>query len=384
MLGTAGLRLADHPTPGLAMRHLNTLARTPRPCPATVDASAEYRLQSGKKMAGQPAVRRPASLQGQPMPKPVSRRSETDKPAVAPEAARRRLVTCVTAALEKALDASLEPALYLVSTPIGNLADISLRALAVMQGTGLLLCEDTRHTRKLLTHFGISRELEPYHEHNAAAARPRILARLRAGFSVALVADAGTPLVSDPGFKLARSVLAEGMKVIAVPGASAALAALSVSGLASDRFLFAGFLPPKREGRRARLRELADVPGSLILFEAPARLAAMLADASEILGPREAAVARELTKLHEEILRGNLGELVEKLGTGEQLKGEIVVVVDPPMRAEVNDVEISAELNARMARASFRDAVREVADELGVHKSRVYRLGLALKEQETE
>lgn len=296
------------------------------------------------------------------------------------ETARRKLRACVAAALDKALEAPLAPALYLVSTPIGNLADTSLRALAAMLRADILLCEDTRHSRKLLTHFGISRDLEPYHDHNAAAARPRIVARLRAGFSVALISDAGTPLVSDPGLKLARAVLAEGLEVIAVPGPSAALAALSVSGLATDRFLFAGFLPPRAEGRRARLGELADVQATLVLFEAPRRLAAMLADASEILGARDAVIARELTKLHEETLRGTLAELVDKLGAIPALKGEFVVLVGPPAQSEIEDVDIAAALTGMLGKSSFRDAVRTVAQEFGVHKSRVYRIGLALKE----
>ncbi|MGD9866777.1 MAG: 16S rRNA (cytidine(1402)-2'-O)-methyltransferase [Hyphomicrobiales bacterium] len=309
-------------------------------------------------------------------------KARPERPAAADGAGRRKLQSCVSAALDKALDAPLEPALYLVSTPIGNLADISLRALATLERAGVLLCEDTRHSRKLLTHFGISREAEPYHEHNAAAARPRIIARLRAGFSVALISDAGTPLVSDPGYKLARAALDEGLKVVAVPGPSAALAGLSVSGLPSDRFLFAGFLPPRADGRRARLKDLSGVPATLVLFEAPQRLAAMLADAADILGARPAAVARELTKLHEDILHGTLPELVDKLGTSATLKGEVVVLVGPPVPSEVGDVDIAAALAGKFAQSSFRDAVREVSEELGVHKSRVYRIGLSLKQTE--
>jgi 16S rRNA (cytidine1402-2'-O)-methyltransferase len=285
------------------------------------------------------------------------------------------------AAFDKALSGPLAPGLYIVSTPIGNLADISLRALSVLERADMVFCEDTRHTRKLTSHFGISCELEPYHEHNAAKERPRILARIRAGHSVALVADAGTPLISDPGYKLVRAALEEGFAVTSVPGASAALAALTTSGLPSDRFLFAGFLPPRREGRRKALAELADIQSTLVFFEASSRLADMLADAAEVLGAREGAVAKELTKLHEAVVRGPLDSLAREATGSFSSRGEFVVLVGPPVARVVSDAEIKAALEVALDEASLRDAARDIAEQLGVGRKRVYALGLALKEK---
>lgn len=286
----------------------------------------------------------------------------------------------VSAALEELLRAPLEPGLYIVSTPIGNLADITLRALGVLDRADMVFCEDTRHTRKLVTHFGLASELQPYHEHNAARERPRILARIRAGQSVALVADAGTPLISDPGYKLARDALDQGLRVISVPGASAALAALTSSGLPSDQFLFAGFLPPKSGARRKRLATLADIPATLIIYEAPSRLIAMLTDAGAALGARDAVVAKELTKLHEAVLRGPLDTLADAAGEGFSDKGEFVVLVGPPLVSEVSDEEIASRLKEMLGTQSLRDAARDVAQALGVSRTRVYALGVALKE----
>ncbi|MGB0057283.1 MAG: 16S rRNA (cytidine(1402)-2'-O)-methyltransferase, partial [Methyloceanibacter sp.] len=215
----------------------------------------------------------------------------------------------VAAALADELERPLQPGLYLVATPIGNLADISLRALAVLSRADLIAAEDTRHSRKLLSHFGLRGELTAYHEHNAAKERPRLLARIRAGFSAALISDAGMPLVSDPGYKLVREALEAGLTVTSVPGASAALAALTSAGLPTDTFLFAGFLPPKGGQRRKRLEELKPVPATLIFYETASRLQATLADMAGIYGGREAAVAKELTKLHESLVRGTPAEL---------------------------------------------------------------------------
>jgi 16S rRNA (cytidine1402-2'-O)-methyltransferase len=274
----------------------------------------------------------------------------------------------------------LAAGLYLVSTPIGNLADISLRALAVLTRANLIFCEDTRHSRKLLGHYGISGELHAYHEHNAARERPRILARIRAGQSIALISDAGTPLISDPGHKLVREVREAGFEVHAIPGASAVLAALTSSGMPTDRFFFEGFLPPKTTARRKRLEVLTDIPATLVFYEAPQRVQAMLTDVSEVLGGREGAVAKELTKLHEGVMRGTLEELaagaVEALGG----KGEFVVLVGPPPPSEVSDEDIVARLEAALKEASFRDGVQNVTDMLGVPRKRVYQLALALKE----
>jgi 16S rRNA (cytidine1402-2'-O)-methyltransferase len=293
--------------------------------------------------------------------------------------APERLLERVRGALVEALANPPEPGLYIVATPIGNLGDISLRALAVLEGADTVYCEDTRHSRKLLSHFGISQDLRPYHEHNAAQERPRILEQLGAGKAVALVADAGTPLVSDPGYKLARAALEIGLKVVSIPGPSAALAALTSAGLPTDHFFFEGFLPPKREARRKRLEALKDIPATLVFYEAPSRLVAMLTDTDEILGPREGAVAKELTKLHEAVQRGPLGHLVEKVETGFAEKGEFVVLVGPPQPAEITDDEIEAQLNEVLTDHSVRDAARDVAAALGVSKSRVYTIALALK-----
>jgi 16S rRNA (cytidine1402-2'-O)-methyltransferase len=271
----------------------------------------------------------------------------------------------------------LAPGLYLVATPIGNLADITLRALATLDRADVVYCEDTRHSRTLLSHFAISRPTRAYHEHNAERERPRVLAELAAGKSVALISDAGTPLVSDPGYKLVREAAAAGHHVTSLPGASAMLAAIGSAGLPTDAFLFAGFLPPKSAARRARLAELKAVPGTLVFFEAPSRLADSLADIAAVLGAREAAVARELTKLHEEVRRGSPAELAQ--WAGEAPKGEMVILVGPPVAEEVADAVIVARLEAQLPGMSLRDATKAVAEELGVPRSRAYDLGLALR-----
>jgi 16S rRNA (cytidine1402-2'-O)-methyltransferase len=292
----------------------------------------------------------------------------------------RRLLQRAEAALAEELERPLPAGLYLVATPIGNLADISLRALAVLARADLIAAEDTRHSRKLLSHFGIRAELAPYHEHNAARERPRLLARIRAGFSVALISDAGTPLISDPGYKLVREALEEGFQVTSVPGASAALAALTSAGLPTDTFLFAGFLPPKGGQRRKRLEGLKPVPATLIFYETSSRLAATLADMAQVFGTREAAIAKELTKLHESVARGTPAELAAALDSTE-LKGEFVVLIGPPApsEADVGDDAIVARLKQALKQESFRDAVRSVAEDFKVKRSRVYDLGLTLQ-----
>jgi 16S rRNA (cytidine1402-2'-O)-methyltransferase len=275
----------------------------------------------------------------------------------------------------------LPPGLYLVATPIGNLGDISLRALSVLARAELVAAEDTRHSKKLLSHFGLRGELTPYHEHNAERERPRLIARLRAGQSVALISDAGTPLISDPGYKLVRDALEQGLMVTSIPGPSAALAALTSSGLPTDSFLFAGFLPPKSGPRRARLEELKEVPATLVLFETAPRLAKSLADMADLLGAREAAICKELTKLHETVTRGLLDALAVELAERETLKGEFVVVVAPPAgnADEPSDEKIEQQLAKALKLESFRDAVRLVAEVLNVSRARVYELGLKLK-----
>ena len=291
-----------------------------------------------------------------------------------------RRIQRVEAALAGEMERQLQPGLYLVATPIGNLADISLRALAVLARADLITAEDTRHSRKLLSHFGIKAELTPYHEHNAAKERPRLLARIRAGFSVALISDAGTPLISDPGYKLVREALEAGLQVTSVPGPSAALAALTSAGLPTDTFLFAGFLPPKGGQRRKRLEELKPVPATLIFYETASRLHAALADMAEVYGAREAAIAKELTKLHESVARGSPAALAAAFDSTE-LKGEFVVLVGPPNphEAEIGDDAIVASLKQALQQESFRDAVRSVADKFKLKRSRVYELGLTLE-----
>jgi len=284
------------------------------------------------------------------------------------------------AALRALLVEPLPRGFYVVATPIGNLADVTLRALAVLGQADVIYCEDTRHSRILLAHYAIARPTRPYHEHNAAHERPRVLAELAAGKSVALISDAGTPLICDPGYKLVRAAAAAGFPVTALPGPSAALAALASAGLATDAFLFAGFLPPRRNARQARLTELKAVPASLVFFEAPSRLADSLGDIAAVLGDRAAAVARELTKMHEEVRRASPAELARWAGEVTP-KGEMVIVVGPPLAVVVTDTQITERLAPLMGTISLSDAVRNVAHELGVPRKRVYDLALGLQSQ---
>jgi 16S rRNA (cytidine1402-2'-O)-methyltransferase len=273
--------------------------------------------------------------------------------------------------------------LYLVATPIGHLGDVTLRALETLAGADLVACEDTRVTARLLERYAIKAPLTPYHDHNAATARPKILARLAAGAAVALVSDAGTPLVSDPGYKLVREVLAAGHGVTAVPGPSSVLAALSVAGLPTDRFFFEGFLPTRSGQRRARIAELARLPATLVLFETGPRIADALADLAAGLGARDAAICRELTKLHEEVRRGRLAELAAEAEQRET-RGEFVIVVAPPAEAgdETSAEDIDALLRRALARVSMKDAVGEVAAATGVKRREVYQRALALAKEE--
>jgi 16S rRNA (cytidine1402-2'-O)-methyltransferase len=274
----------------------------------------------------------------------------------------------------------LAPGLYLVATPIGNLGDITLRALQALAGADVIACEDTRVTRKLLDRYAIATPLTPYHDHNAAQARPALLHRLAEGAAVALVSDAGTPLISDPGFKLVRAAQAAGHLVTALPGASAVLAALTVAGLPTDQFFFAGFLPPKAAARRARIAELAPLPGTLVLFESGPRIAATLADLAAGLGAnREAALCRELTKLHEEIKRGELANLAAACA-GDELRGEIVVVIAPAAApAPIGAAESESLLRNALDRLSLKDAVAEVAQLTGQRRRDIYQHALALQ-----
>jgi 16S rRNA (cytidine1402-2'-O)-methyltransferase len=273
----------------------------------------------------------------------------------------------------------LAAGLHIVATPIGNLRDITLRALETLASADLIACEDTRVARKLLDRYGITTPLTPYHEHNAAAARPKLLARLANGEAVALISDAGTPLISDPGFKLVRAAREAGHAVTSAPGASAALAALTVAGLPTDRFFFEGFLPSKEGQRRSRIAELARIPATLIFYESGPRLARTLSDLADALGAREAAVCRELTKLHEEVRRGELPELARAYGDGAEPRGEIVIVVAPDtLDAPPEAHEVDAMLRRALEVASVKDAVSEVADATGLPRREVYRRALAL------
>jgi len=277
---------------------------------------------------------------------------------------------------------ALAPGLYLVATPIGNLGDVTLRALATLAGADLIACEDTRVSAKLLARYGIKTPLMPYHDHNAETARPKLLGRIAAGASVALISDAGTPLISDPGYKLVRAARTAGALVTVLPGASAALAALTLSGLPTDRFFFEGFLPPKAGHRRARIAELSRIPATLIVFETAPRIASALADLAEGLGPRQVAVCRELTKLHEEVACGDLAALAHEFGAEGRARGEIVIVIaaPPPDHASrASDVETL--LREALERLSLKEAVAEIARVTGERRRAVYQRALALAKE---
>jgi 16S rRNA (cytidine1402-2'-O)-methyltransferase len=275
---------------------------------------------------------------------------------------------------------ALAPGLHVVATPIGNLRDITLRALETLAAADLIACEDTRVTRKLVAHYGVATPLTPYHEHNAAQARPKILARLAAGGAVALVSDAGTPLISDPGFKLVRAARAAGHAVTALPGASAVLAALTVSGLPTDRFVFEGFLPPREGQRRKRIEEIKSIAATLVLFETGPRIAAALADLAAGLGPREAAVCRELTKLYEEVRHGDLESLAAEYAAGAEPRGEIVIVIAPPATPASDAPDLDALLRQALARVSVKEAVGEIAAVTGRPRREVYQRALTLSQ----
>ncbi|HEX4181550.1 MAG TPA: 16S rRNA (cytidine(1402)-2'-O)-methyltransferase, partial [Caulobacteraceae bacterium] len=262
--------------------------------------------------------------------------------------------------------------------PIGNLRDITLRALDVLAGADLILAEDTRVSAKLLNAYGLKRPLERYDEHAAERIRPRVLQALAEGRRIALVSDAGTPLISDPGYRLVREAAAQGAAVIPIPGASATLAALSAAGLPTDRFLFAGFPPPKTLARRALFAELAPIRASLVFFEGASRLGDCLADMAAVFGPREAVVARELTKLYETLSRG----LLEALAADPKLrapKGEVVIVVAPGETAPASAEDADAALREALARLGPADAAAEVASALGLSRRELYRRALVLK-----
>ena len=274
------------------------------------------------------------------------------------------------------------PGLYLVATPIGNLGDITLRALQTLAGVEIIACEDTRITRRLTERYAISAQLKQYHEHNAEAARPKILEVLAQGGSVALVSDAGTPLISDPGYKLVREVCAAGYAVFALPGPSSVLAALSVAALPTDRFFFEGFLPSKSAARRNRLTELARIDATLVMFESGNRVQDTLAELAEIMAGREAAICRELTKLHEEISRAKLDELAREADTLET-RGEFVLVIAPPAAdADVMTADALDDLlREQLAAHSVKDAVAHTVELSGRPRREVYARALELAKE---
>jgi len=265
--------------------------------------------------------------------------------------------------------------LYIVSTPIGNLEDMTYRAVRVLGQVSLVACEDTRQTRKLLDHYGIRARLVSYHEHNEAARAPEIVERLLAGESVALVSDAGTPLVSDPGYRIVTAAIAAGVRLEPVPGASALLCALAASGLPTDVFLFAGFLPAKSAARRRTLDSLTSCPATLVFYEAPHRILESLDDIASVLGPRPLVLARELTKVHEEFLRGTAAEIRAILERRERIKGEITLLVGRSEPQTVDSGDAGEQVARLVAQGVPRmDAIKNVARRLGLGKREVYRL----------
>jgi 16S rRNA (cytidine1402-2'-O)-methyltransferase len=304
------------------------------------------------------------------MPPRSSPRPDTDTPTVS----RQLLVAGHAIAVKGA-----PPGLHIVATPIGNLGDITLRALETLAGSDVIYCEDTRVTRKLLDRYGMTAPLSPYHEHNATAVRPKILARLAQGDSVALVSDAGTPLISDPGFKLVREVCAAGLPVHALPGPSSILTALSVAALPTDRFFFEGFLPAKEGARRHRITELARIDVTLVLFESGARVQDCLHDLADILGARDIAICREMTKLHEDIRRSSLIDAAAQAAQLET-RGEFVLVIGPPSAEAglMDDAQLDALLREALERGSVKDAVAHGVELSGRPRREVYARALEI------
>ena len=272
--------------------------------------------------------------------------------------------------------------LIVTATPIGNLGDITVRALETLQQVDIIACEDTRITRRLLRRYDIDTPTFIYHEHNAERVRPRLVARLLEGDSVALVSDSGTPLISDPGFKLVRAAVDAGIPVTTLPGPTAMIAALTVGGLPTDRFMFAGFLPNRSAARRRALEGLRALDATLVFYESPRRLAGTLADMAEALGSREAAVARELTKRYEEVVRGPLGDLARRAAKVPP-RGEIVILVGPPTEWKFGERALDDALRQALAQFSLRDAVDQVVADTGMPRRCIYRRALELEKQLT-
>jgi 16S rRNA (cytidine1402-2'-O)-methyltransferase len=268
--------------------------------------------------------------------------------------------------------------LYLVATPIGNLEDITFRAVRILKEADLIACEDTRQTQKLLNHYDIKKRLVSYHEHNEHERAPELIAELEKGSSVALVSDAGTPLLSDPGSRLVNLCIERGIPVVPIPGANSLLAALSASGLPCEKFTFGGFLPARQGERRRALANFAGLPNTLVFFEAPHRIAATLRDATEILGPRPAAIARELTKIHEEFIRGSLRELSEQFAT-RRMKGELTLVIGPPLPdvkpagANKDSIRERVEMLIKSEGMDRKAALKQAAREMGIPRREAYK-----------
>ncbi|MBP1729099.1 MAG: rsmI [Deltaproteobacteria bacterium] len=271
--------------------------------------------------------------------------------------------------------------LYIVATPIGNLEDMTFRAVRTLKEVDLIAAEDTRHSRKLLAHYGIATRMTPYHDHNEQLKTDYLIDRLLDGQNVALITDAGTPCIADPGYRIVQAAVAAGVRVVPIPGAAALAAAVSAAGLPSDRFAFEGFLPPRQGKRRAKLAELTNENRLLVFYEAPHRLAATLADMRETLGNRQAVVARELTKIHEEFRNGTLDEIAEYYRE-QQVKGEIVILIAPPVddgRKQITDVVPLLRQLLAERRMSFKDAVMQAAQQTGVSRTELYEMALRLK-----
>jgi 16S rRNA (cytidine1402-2'-O)-methyltransferase len=281
--------------------------------------------------------------------------------------------------------------LFIVATPIGNLEDITQRALRVLREVDLVACEDTRHTQRLLNHFGIKTRTISYHEHNETERSAELCRLLETGKNIALVSDAGTPLVSDPGFRLVNAAVEQNIPVVTIPGAAAFVTALVASGMPADQFLFAGFLPSRGNARRAKLETLSEVPATLVFYEAPHRLAAALKDAVEVLGNRRAVIARELTKLHEEIARGTLADLLERF-SNQSVRGEVVLIIGAEVvgSAETEKKDAPPErLSERVSEleregVSAKDALKKAARELGMKRAEAYRMMVAQKKRRSK
>ena len=283
-----------------------------------------------------------------------------------------------------ALEEPLAAGLYLTATPIGHLQDMSLRAISVLSRASLIAAEDTRHSAKLLQHYQIKTDMMSYHDHNGGVVGPKIARMIEDGKSIALISDAGTPLISDPGYKLARLVRKKGCDVFVVPGASSLTAALSLSGLPTDRFFFEGFLPSKQVSRSKRIGELGEINSSIIIFESVKRIERVTQELLEVMGPRDAVLLRELTKLNEEVIALPLGELSAMIGE-RSLKGELVLVIGPPLDREIDDEQILSELSEKLSDGmSVRDSVAGVVEELSQSRGRVYDLALKIKQQSGE